>query len=84
MGLDLLASSSIMLEVFQESAEISTRVLSTMFLYVSCKCFPYQEYRGSGVNDGKYTHGVWVQVPGSATCELCNLGHAFCAHIPLL
>lgn len=52
MSLDLLASSSIMLEVFQENAEISARVLSTMFLYVSCKCFPSQEYRGSGVNDG--------------------------------
>lgn len=23
------------------------------------------------MNDEKYTHGVWVQIPGSTTFELC-------------
>lgn len=56
---------------FRGAQRLSARVLATMFLYVSCKHFPYHEYGGSKVNDEKYTHGVWVQIPGSTTFELC-------------
>lgn len=42
VGLDLLDSFSIILEVFQETAVITTWVPSTMFLYVSCKHLLYQ------------------------------------------